>query len=183
MVGLDFPIQPVRQQLIDFTIPGGWPITRPTVSDRKNITYLKPSGGGIAHTGGHYFGRPCDPDNFDQGIDEEFRKDVTPKLESRFPELKQGKIAAGFSGLYEDTPDKMPLVGETEVKGFIVCAGWSGHGFKHGPFFGVLLKELIQNGKTSLDISAFDPGRFKSGKLITTEYAREGDRIPPAPYS
>ena len=182
MVGLDYSIQPVRQQLIDLKTPNGWPMTRPTVSDRRNLIYLKPARGGIAHAGGHYFGMPCDADDFNAKADAEFEEDIIPKLVDRFPELKDAKKLSSFSAVYEDTPDKMPMVGETEVKGFVMCAGWSGHGFKHGPFFGVLLKELIETGRTSSDISILDPGRFKKGALVTSAYYEPGRNLPAGPY-
>lgn len=182
MVGLDYSIEPVRQQLIDLKPDKGWPLRRPTISDRRNLTYIKPASGGIAHAGGHYFGRPCDPEEFSRSTDREFEEDIMAKLVERVPELKGAKKAHSFSALYENTPDNMPLVGETEVKGFLMCAGWSGHGFKHGPFFGMLMKELVEKGKTSLDISLLDPSRFKKGERVTTPYNRLGRKSPVGPY-
>ena len=182
MVGLNFPIESVRQQLVDFKTKTSWPLDRPTVSDRRNITYLKPVRGGIAHAGGHYYGKPCDPDRFDNGVDQEFVEGLIPKLVGRFPELGEARVVAGYSGLYEDSPDKMPLVGETEVEGYTVCAGWSGHGFKHGPFFGILLKELIEKGRASMDISSLSPGRFMEGRPVVTDYSAKGTEAPVAPY-
>lgn len=82
------------------------------------------------------------------------------------PSLKTVKIAKIWSGLVGLTPDMLPLIGELDnPKGFVMAAGWSGHGYALGPAVGELLSELIVDGKTSLSISAFRPSRFTEGKL------------------
>ena len=171
MVGLDIPVESQRQQLVEILPSPEWPLTRPTFSDHEQLTYIRPMKGGIAHCGGHYFGAECDPDNYNEGVDQEFTTDVLNRLTLKVPSLKDAKIVRGYSGLYENTPDTYPIVGESEeVKRFINCVGWSGHGYKHGPMFGILLKELIQTGKTSLDISQLSLERFKTGQLVKTAY-------------
>jgi sarcosine oxidase subunit beta len=173
MVGLDIPIEAERVLLLDLKPPEPWPLSRPTISDRKYYTYIKPAKNGIAHIGGHYYGQECDPSNYSDGADPEFIQDIIPKLTERCPELAKATISAGYAGPYENTADRYPLVGESEeLKGFITIAGWSGHGFKHGPMFGMLMKELIETGSTSLDISILKPERFKAGKPVDTPYAR-----------
>lgn len=173
MVGLDYPIRAVRQQLIDLKPAKPWPLTRATISDRRNLTYILPRAGGIAHAGYHPYGKEVDPDNFSTKMDQGFADTIIPMLVARVPELKNAKIAHGFSALYEDTPDIYPLVGESkDLRGFIMCAGWSGHGFKHGPYFGWILKELVEKGKTPVDISMLKPERFKTGKGIETPYTK-----------
>jgi sarcosine oxidase subunit beta len=53
------------------------------------------------------------------------------------------------------------------VEGFLVCAGFSGHGFMHGPITGKLMSEIILDGKAvSVDISKLDLNRFQEGRLI-----------------
>jgi len=64
------------------------------------------------------------------------------------------------------TPDRQPVIGETEVKGFFLSTGYSGHGFMFGPITGQLMAELITKGTTSIDISMLDYRRFERGEEI-----------------
>jgi sarcosine oxidase subunit beta len=57
-----------------------------------------------------------------------------------------------------------------ELTGFYCIAGFSGHGFMHGPVCGRLLAEEILEGQAStLDISSLRLSRFRRG-LTTREY-------------
>ena len=48
-----------------------------------------------------------------------------------------------------------------------MCAGFSGHGFMHGPVSGKLMSELILDGRFStVDVSLLDLGRFEEGRQI-----------------
>ncbi|MDA4123331.1 MAG: FAD-binding oxidoreductase [Thaumarchaeota archaeon] len=171
MVGLDIPVESQRQQLVDLLPAKPWELTKPTISDHDMQVYVRPMKGGIAHVGGHYFGAPCDPDHYNTGADKEFIESVTEKISKRVPVLKGAKVMKGYSGLYENTQDTYPIVGESsEVKGFVNCVGWSGHGFKHGPVFGILLKELVETGRTSIDISSLRLERFEQHQLVNRAY-------------
>jgi glycine/D-amino acid oxidase-like deaminating enzyme len=58
-----------------------------------------------------------------------------------------------------------------QVCGFILCAGFSGHGFKLGPAIGELMAEGVTDGKaSSIDISRFSLSRFNTGKLFKAAY-------------
>jgi sarcosine oxidase subunit beta len=75
--------------------------------------------------------------------------------------------ASHWAGLYEVTPDAHPIFGRTPVDGFFVVAGFSGHGFMHGPVAGKLMTEYILEGKFStVDVSTLDLARFDEGRLI-----------------
>jgi sarcosine oxidase subunit beta len=69
--------------------------------------------------------------------------------------------------LYEVTPDAHPVFSKTPVDGFYVCAGFSGHGFMHGPISGKLMAEILLDGAAhSVDVSMLDLARFEEGRLI-----------------
>ena len=81
--------------------------------------------------------------------------------------LEQAGRVAGWAGLYEVTPDAHPIFGRTPVEGFWVVAGFSGHGFMHGPIAGKLMAELLLEGQSrSVDVSMLDLARFSEGRLI-----------------
>ncbi len=85
----------------------------------------------------------------------------------RMPLLEQASRASHWAGLYEVTPDAHPIFGGSPVKGFTICAGFSGHGFMHGPVAGKLMTEYILDGAFStVDVSMLDLARFEEGRLI-----------------
>jgi sarcosine oxidase subunit beta len=51
------------------------------------------------------------------------------------------------------------------VEGLFLIAGFSGHGFMHGPIAGQLMAELIADGRAStIDISPLSLDRFARGE-------------------
>jgi sarcosine oxidase subunit beta len=65
------------------------------------------------------------------------------------------------------TPDANPIIGAVgDLEGFVMAAGFSGHGFMHSPATGQLVAELITDGHTTtLDITPFSAARFASGEI------------------
>ena len=66
-------------------------------------------------------------------------------------------------GIHEvlSTPDLRPVVGPVPgVEGLYLAVGFCGHGFQHSPATGRYVAEWLLDGKPSLDLSLFDPGRF-----------------------
>jgi len=64
------------------------------------------------------------------------------------------------------------LLGEIPgVKGLHVCAGFSGMGFKISPAIGLVMSELVLDGKgQSVDLHPFRPNRFAEGQPIKAEF-------------
>jgi sarcosine oxidase subunit beta len=52
------------------------------------------------------------------------------------------------------------------VEGFYLDLGWSGHGFQMGPIIGLLLAELITEGKCHLPIEILNLHRYETGELV-----------------
>jgi len=91
----------------------------------------------------------------------------------RFPVMESGVATAGWAGLYDVTPDGVPVIGEIdEVKGFYCAVGWNGHGFKTSPALGSLMAELITTGVCArYDLEIFRYTRFREGKLTRSKSA------------
>ncbi len=78
-----------------------------------------------------------------------------------FPILKETSIVRFFSGFRPFTPDGLSLLGEVKtLKGFFMAAGHEGDGIALSPVTGKLIAELIVDGKSSYDLTAFSPNRF-----------------------
>jgi sarcosine oxidase subunit beta len=72
-----------------------------------------------------------------------------------------------WAGLYEMTPDQMGILSAVPgLGGFHVIAGFSGHGFMHGPIAGQLMAELVADGRArTVDIAPLDIDRFRRGEI------------------
>jgi sarcosine oxidase subunit beta len=81
----------------------------------------------------------------------------------RFPSLRTASLARVISGLYEVTPDHLPVVGAVPgLAGFFVVAGFNGHGIMHGPAAAQALAELVVRGRADvLDLDRLAPDRFE----------------------
>jgi glycine/D-amino acid oxidase-like deaminating enzyme len=88
------------------------------------------------------------------------------ELHRVLPALPKLTAAETWAGYIDATPDLTPVLGSVPgVRNFVLATGFSGHGFAMGPIAGRLVSELIVDGKTSLDISAFRFTRFAEGAI------------------
>jgi len=163
MIGVDVPIMPYRRHIF-ITEPisvESAPSTRIMVIDFETTFYFHREGAGVL------FGMsdPDEPSSFNTTVSWEFLEKVTRVATTRLPALADAGIAHAWAGLYEMTPDAMPIIGRTpEVEGFYLIGGFSGHGFQHSPAAGRIIADLIVNGKASdLDITPFSFERFARG--------------------
>ncbi|MDS7594700.1 FAD-binding oxidoreductase [Agrobacterium tumefaciens] len=78
------------------------------------------------------------------------------------PELRKTTISAAWAGFIDSTPDGVPAIGETtELPGFILAAGFSGHGFGIGPGAGHLIADIVTGSAPIVDPTAYHPDRFR----------------------
>ena len=84
----------------------------------------------------------------------------------RAPALADAELMRTWAGLYEMTPDQTGIVsGVPGVAGLHVIAGFSGHGFMHGPIAGQLMAEMLVHGRAvTMDATALDLARFARGE-------------------
>jgi glycine/D-amino acid oxidase-like deaminating enzyme len=87
-------------------------------------------------------------------------------LAGLIPALQHTRISRFFSGVMDLTPDLQPLIGKIPgtANGYI-ASGFSGHGYLGGPGACVALAELVSDGHTDIDLSAFLPNRFTDGQI------------------
>ena len=109
---------------------------------------------------------------FAQRASPSFIEDVWQRLARRIPAIADAELAAGYAGLYTNTPDSHPIMDSVDgVAGLYLCTGFSGHGFKLSPMVGVLMAELIGSGAaTTMDIAPLRLSRFADGALNHAGY-------------
>lgn len=77
------------------------------------------------------------------------------------PGLKEINFIRFISGLRPFTKDGLPLLGPVKkVPGFFMAAGHEGDGIALSPVTGRVVADLICDGKTFMDMTAFAPDRF-----------------------
>ncbi len=163
MAGVHTPITPLRRQMLTTTPLPEIPADFPFVIDFTQSLYFHREGDGLL-TG---MSNPTEKIGFDQSVDLEWEMVNLESAIQRLPLLAQAGLVARWAGLYEVTPDAHPIYGKTPVNGFYLCAGFSGHGFMHGPISGVLMSEIILDGRAySVDVDMLDLARFSEDRLV-----------------
>jgi len=163
MAGVQIPIIPIRRQMFTTNPLSDVPKDFPFVIDFAKSLYFHREGEGLLIG----MSNPNETAGYDQSVDEEWELANLEAAMERMPLLQNANRASHLAGLYEVTPDAHPIYGKTDVEGFLVCAGFSGHGFMHGPVSGKLMSELILDGTSStVDVSVLDLKRFEEGRLI-----------------
>jgi sarcosine oxidase subunit beta len=163
MAGIEIPIVPVRRQMLTTTPLPNLPRDFPFVIDFAQSLYFHREGEGIL-TG---MSNPAEEPGFDQSIDTEWEIVAMQAAAERLPMLELAGRLSHWAGLYEVTPDAHPIFGPTPVGGFWIVAGFSGHGFMHGPISGKLMAEFVLHGQSkTVDVSQLDLARFAEGRLI-----------------
>ena len=163
MVGVKIPVKPLRRQIF-ITAPFHLSDSSiPLTIDFHRGWYFRSEGDGLLLSG------PLDLESsFNLNINYEAMAEASENAIYRVPVLEKARIARGWAGLYEISPDHHAILGEVrEVKGFILANGFSGHGFQHCPAVGKVISELIVDGKAStIDISPLSIERFERGELM-----------------
>jgi sarcosine oxidase subunit beta len=163
--GVDLPLEPIPRQVV---VTGPFqevPRRRTLVIDADTTFYFHREGEGVLMGMG---GRDEKP-SFDTAVDESFiAEELLPTALGVFPPLEQADLRYRWAGLYEMTPDRLPIIGEAPgVGGLYLANGFSGHGFQHAPIVGKVLAELIAEGRArTVDVSSLGLERFSRGPVV-----------------
>jgi sarcosine oxidase subunit beta len=164
LAGVDVPVLPRRRHIF-YTepfpdIPGPVPLTHDRATGfyfRKEMEQLLLSPGDVEDIG----------EDFTVPVDRGRVGETVEKALHRIPIVEKARIAGGWAGLRPLTPDEHAIIGPAPgVDGFFLAVGFCGHGFQHSPATGRHVAEWVLDGRPSLDLSLFDPGRFAGGGAI-----------------
>jgi glycine/D-amino acid oxidase-like deaminating enzyme len=112
-----------------------WPLDRPTPMERMRI--------------------------LDPAVDTRQVQLTYERAVKLIPELAGCPISASWSGYVDSTPDGVPGIGEIPgIRGFVLAAGFSGHGFGIGPGAGHLVADIITGATPIVDPRPYHPSRF-----------------------
>jgi sarcosine oxidase subunit beta len=165
LAGVDIPVAPLRRSKI-ITAPLPFdriPEATPFVIDPHLGISLRREGAGILLG----IGRREEVGSFSTALDWGLAEPLVERVVRRAPVLADAQLMRTWSGLYEMTPDQTGIVSAVPgVAGLHVIAGFSGHGFMHGPIAGQLMAELIVDGRaTTVDAAPLALDRFARGEV------------------
>ncbi len=165
LAGVDIPVTPLRRSKF-ITQPFPFeriPEATPFIIDRHQGVSVRREGAGLLLG----IGRPDDPPSFGTEVDWSLTDPLIERIVRRVPALADAGLMRGWAGLYEMTPDQTGILSAVpDVDGLHVIAGFSGHGFMHGPIAGQLMAEVIADGRaTTVDIAPLALDRFARGEV------------------
>ena len=171
--GIAVPLVATRHEVLHFRRPPAVAPLHPGGADISNRIYFRPEGQNLILVGnGNHSDIVDDPEVFAQRASPGFIRDIWLRLARRIPPVADAELAAGYAGLYTNTPDSHPVLDRVDgVDGLYLCSGFSGHGFKLSPMVGALMAELIGDGRAvTMDISPLRLARFAEGNLNRAGY-------------
>jgi glycine cleavage system aminomethyltransferase T/glycine/D-amino acid oxidase-like deaminating enzyme len=168
LAGVNVPVVPMAHEYL-ITKPSGVPLEVPTMRDPSLLVYFRGESGGLVMGGYERHPAPWGLD----GIPSDFNGQLLPEDWERFeelmtnavvrvPELEEAEVVKLVNGPEGFTPDGEFILGETDVRGFWVAAGFCAHGLAGAGGMGQLVAEWIVEGVPSLDVWEMDSRRFGS---------------------
>lgn len=168
-IGIEVPIEPEYHEVgILQNAPGMQ--YGPACIDSITCTYFRSDAGDLTLVGDFYGRRGVDPDDFPQNATDESLAELVGRAADRVPALADAGIRRAVTGVYDVSPDARPILGETQVGGLYLAAGFTGMGFKIAPAVGLTMAELLLDGAAStVDLVPFRPSRFAEGAPISAD--------------
>ena len=183
LVGVTVPIIPMAHQYL-ITEPFDPPLAPlPTLRDPDNLVYWRTEVGGLVMGG---YERDPAPFGLD-GIPEGFEAQLLTWDYERFEELMEGSIRRVpamedaevkkfFNGPEAFTPDGEFILGESEVPGFWVAAGFCAHGLAGAGGIGKVMAEWIVDGPARVGPVAHGHPPLRPPVPLAELHARAHDR-------
>ena len=162
LAGLRVPVLPYRR-CIYLTEPVPQLACFPFVIDTESGFYMRKEGDklliGVTND--------AEPSSENLAVDWDWLETVLERGAARFPFLARTGIVRRncWAGLYENTPDHVPILGRhPDLPSYVDASGFSGHGVMHSPATGMLIAEEILDGRAhTIGIDELRIGRFQAG--------------------
>jgi 4-methylaminobutanoate oxidase (formaldehyde-forming) len=144
----------------------------PTLRDPDNLIYFREEGVGLLMGG---YERHCAPWSLDEhlvdSIPQDFNgilleedwarfEEIAEASKVRVPAMEEARVTRLINGPEAFTPDNEFCLGETDVGGFFVAAGFCAHGLAGAGGIGKVLAEWIVAGEPQMDLWDMDIRRF-----------------------
>lgn len=127
-----------------------------------------------------------DPDHFNRTLTDERWRAQVYRLARRIPSLRIPNRPRGVVDLYDVSTDWLPIYDKSDLGGFYMAIGTSGHEFKNAPGVGFMMSELIQaceNGHDHDNDPVHYTTRYKKFRLNIGFYSRNRAINPESSFS
>ncbi|MDX6535278.1 MAG: hypothetical protein QOF68_3022 [Gaiellales bacterium] len=167
MVGVDVPIVTYGHEFL-ITEAFDPPLQAlPTLRDPDNLVYWRTEVGGLVMGGYERQPAPWALDGVPDGFEAQLLPEDWDRFEEllensirRVPAMESAEVKTLYIGPEAFTPDGEFILGESDVPGFWVAAGFCAHGLAGAGGMGWQMAEWIVNGEPSLDLWHMDIRRF-----------------------
>ncbi len=171
LAGVALPIVVGRHPVFVVERDAGFGPPHVVYLDLAGGAYVRPETGDLTLTGSltdDETRHPMDPEALGGDVSLDEAGEVLERTGRAVPRLREARYRGGWSGAFDITPDWMPILDETPVRGFWVAAGMSGHGFKLSPAVGETMAALITGATPPVDPAPFRLDRFGAASRATT---------------
>ncbi|SEC26653.1 NAD(P)/FAD-dependent oxidoreductase [Terriglobus roseus] len=148
-------VSPAKGQMLRVHAPGA--LASGTVGNvviRTKGVYLVPRLDGSV-----VVGATVEDAQFDRSVYEPDLRHLRAEAADLLPALANAPELASWAGLRPDTPDHLPILGQTDARAF-VAAGHFRNGILLAPATAHLMMQLMLGMETSVELTAFRPDRF-----------------------
>jgi len=167
LAGVTVPIIPMAHQyLLTKPIPGVRPDI-PTMRDPDNLVYFREEVGGLCMGGYERDPAPWSLDGVPPDFNGRLLAPDWPRFAAimdgavrRVPAIADAEVTRLINGPEAFTPDNEFILGESEVRGFFVAAGFCAHGIAGAGGIGQQMAQWIVGGEPELDLWKMDIRRF-----------------------
>jgi sarcosine oxidase subunit beta len=174
-LGITIPVTPARN-FIGVTQPLP-PMFTEFVSSHDLRVYLRPARKGHIHIGGV----ATSVGTFDKLVPAGALEHLA-RGALMIPALSNVYFLRAWAGTLAMTPDRLPIIGPVEgIQGYLLAAGFSGHGFCLAPIVGKLLSEWVVDGEPSLPLEDLRLSRFAGDQQNSVAGAGRVTPAKPAP--
>jgi sarcosine oxidase, subunit beta len=133
--------------------------------DLAGGSYARPETGGLTLTGSltdDETQHPMEPEGLGGDVSLDEAAEVLARTGRAMPRLAEARYRRGWAGAFDITPDWMPILDESPLRGFWLATGMSGHGFKLSPAVGEMMAALITGSPPPVNPAPFALGRFSA---------------------
>jgi glycine cleavage system T protein len=181
LAGVEVPVVPFAHQYILTKPVDGGSVDLPTMRDPDRLVYFRGEAGGALVMGGY----ERNPATWavEEGPPADFNHRLLPEDWERFeslaenafglvPVLQTAEVVTMINGPEAFTPDGEFILGESDVRGFFVAAGFCAHGIAGAGGIGKVMADWIVHGEPEYDLWKMDIRRF-GAQYRSRHYARE----------
>jgi glycine cleavage system aminomethyltransferase T/glycine/D-amino acid oxidase-like deaminating enzyme len=167
LAGINVPIVPLAHEYVFSEAIDGVRPDLPTMRDPDNLCYFREEVGGLCMGGYERHPAPWGVDGIPADFNGRLLAPDWPRFEEimagairRVPAIAEAGITRLINGPEAFTPDNEFILGESEVGGFFVAAGFCAHGIAGAGGIGRQLASWIVHGEPELDLWRMDIRRF-----------------------